>query len=138
MVRLSHFQPDVGRTGEFLALLWQGQVPKSLILHKWLYLESSPRTILLLWEGDDAAQAYVERVFGGSGVLNTQSVTDATEGLALCFDRDLDGFGRWLTERGATETEIERQLDVRRRGRDAPTPELAISAGRAWMAERED
>ncbi len=138
MVRLSHFQPDVHRTGEFLAILWQGDVPKSLILHKWLYLESSPRTILLLWEGDEDAQAYVERVFGLFGALTTQVVTDATEGLALCFNRDLDGFGRWLAERGATEAEIERQLEVRRRGRNAPTPELAISAGRAWMAERED
>jgi hypothetical protein len=137
MVRLSHFQPDIHRTGEFLAVLWQGQVPKSLILHRWLYLESSPRTILLLWDGDEDASAYVERVFGGFGVLTTQTVTDATEGLALCFARDLEGFGRWLAERGTTETEIERQLDVRRRGRDAPTPELAISAGRTWMAERE-
>ncbi len=138
MVRLSQFQPDIHRTGEFLAILWQGQVPKSLILHKWLYLESSSRTILLLWEGDDDARAYVERVFGGFGALTTQVVTDATEGLALCFDRDLDGFGRWLAERGTSATEIERQIEVRRRGRDAPTPELAISAGRAWMAERED
>jgi hypothetical protein len=138
MVRLSQLQPDPHRTGEFLATLWQGQVPKSLILHKWLYLDSSPRTILLLWEGDDDARAYVERVFGGSGALTTQVVTDATEGLALCFNRDLEGFGRWLEERGATEAEIERQLKVRRQGRDAPTPELAISAGRAWMAERQD
>jgi hypothetical protein len=133
MVRLTQFQPDTDRTGEFLAVLWQGQVPKSLILHKWLYLDSSPRTILLLWEGDDDASAYVERVFGGFGILTTQAVTDATPGLALCFDRDLNGFGRWLAERGATEAEIERQLEVRRKGREAPTPELAISAGRAWM-----
>ena len=136
MVRLSHFQPDSDRTGEFLAMLWQGQVPKTLVLHKWLYLESSPRTILLLWEGDDDAQAYVERVFGSFGTLTTQVVTDATEGLALCFDRNLDGFGRWLEGRGTTEAEIERQLEVRRLGRDAPTPELAMSAGRAWMASR--
>jgi hypothetical protein len=137
MLRLSHFQPDVDRTGEFLAVLWQGQVPKSLILHKWLYLDTSPRTILLLWEGDEDAAAHVERVFGGFGVLTSQAVTDATEGLALCFDRDLGGFGRWLAERGTAETEIKRQLEVRRQGRDAPTPELAMSAGRAWMAERE-
>jgi hypothetical protein len=138
MFRLSQLQPDLSRTGEFLATLWQGQVPKSLILHKWLYLESSPRTILLLWDGDDDARAYVERVFGGFGTFTTQVVTDATEGLALCFHRDLDGFGRWLAERGATEAEIERQLDVRRQGRDAPTPEEAILAGRAWTNERQD
>jgi hypothetical protein len=137
MIRLSHFQPDLHRTGEFLATLWQGPVPKSLILHKWLYLDTSPRTILLLWEGDEEADAYVERVFGGFGVLTSQTVTDATEGLTLCFARDLDGFGRWLAERGTAETEIKRQLAVRRQGRDAPTPELAISAGKAWMADRE-
>lgn len=138
MLRLSQFQPDIHRTGEFLAVLWQGQVPKSLTLDKWLYLESPPRTILLVWEGDDDPRAYVERVFGGFGVLTTQVVTDATEGLALCFDRVLDGFGRWLAERGTPEAEIERQLAVGGQGRDLPTPDLAISAGRAWMSDRED
>ena len=138
MVQLSHFQPDPNLTGEFLATLWQGQVPASLTLHRWLYLDTSPRTILLLWEGDDEARAYVERVFGGFGALTTEVVTDATEGLALCFRRDLEGFGRYLAARGATDTEIERQLDVRRQGAHAPTPEQALSAGRAWTAEREE
>jgi hypothetical protein len=135
-VQLSQFQPDPQRTGEFLATLWQGPVPDSLVLHQWLYLDSSPRSILLLWDGDDEARAYVERAFGGFGALTTQVVTDATEGLALCLRRDLDGFGRWLADRGTSDAEIERQLDVRRRGRDAPTPETALAAGRAWTAAR--
>ena len=132
MLYLSQLRPDVTRTGEFLAGLWQGAVPPSLTLLKWLYVEGSPRSMLLLWEGDDAAAAYVQRVFGGVGVLTTEALTDATEGLALCFARDLDGFGEWLRGRDVDESEIVHQLDVRRRGRDAPTPEAASVAGRAW------
>lgn len=134
-MQLSRFQPDTDRTGEFLADLWQGPVPATLVLHQWLYVDTSPREILLLWEGDDEARAYVERAIGGFGTLTTQLVTDATEGLALCFRRDLDGFGRWLAERGATDAEIRRQLDVRRRGLEAETPEAAVAAGRAWTGE---
>ena len=34
---------------------------------KWLYLPDEPRQMLLLWEGDDDACAYIERAFGGFG-----------------------------------------------------------------------
>jgi hypothetical protein len=132
MLHLSRVAPDVSRTGEFLASLWQGAVPASLTLHKWLYVEGSPRSVLLLWEGDDDARQYVERVFGGFGVLTTEALTDATEGLALCFARDLDGFGAWLADRDMAADEISHQLDVRRRGREAQTPEAALAEGRAW------
>jgi hypothetical protein len=136
MLQLSRLQPDVSRTGEFLAGLWQGPVPESLTLHRWLYVEGTPRAMLLLWEGDDAARAYIQRAFGAFGVLTTESLTDATEGLAICFERDLDRFGAWLADRGSSDDEIVRQLDVRRRGLEAPSVEAAVAAGRAWAAER--
>ena len=134
MLQLSRLQPDVHRTGEFLASLWQGPVPDSLILHKWLYVEGTPRAMLLLWEGDDDARADIQGAFGAFGVLTTEALTDATEGLAICFARDLDRFGTWLADRGTPADEIVRQLDVRRRGLEAPSAEAAVAAGRAWAA----
>ena len=62
-------------------------------------------------------------------------ITDSTPGLAACFDRDLDAFGEWLRVRGSDDEEIARQLDVRRRGLVAASPEAAIEAGRAWARE---
>jgi hypothetical protein len=137
LLYLTRVAPDVTRTGEFLAGLWQGPVPASLTLHKWLYVEGAPRSMLLLWEGDDDARQYVERVFGGVNTLTTEALSDATEGLALCFARDLEGFGAWLADRDVPADEISRQLDVRRRGRDAATPEAAAAAGRTWDRARE-
>jgi hypothetical protein len=132
----SRFLPDPARGGEFLASLWQGPVPATLTLHKWLYVDGSPRAVLLLWEGDAAAAAYVERAFGGFGALTTEVLTDATEGLALAFARDLDGFGAWLADRGTPADDIPVQLDVRRRGREAASQDAAAAAGRAWTAEQ--
>jgi hypothetical protein len=135
VLHLSRFQPDTARTAEFLACLWQGSVPESFALREWLYVEVSPRAMVLLWEGDDEAAAYVERNFGGFGVLTTEVVTSATPGLAACLDRDLDGFGAWLAARGSTDDEIARQLDVRRRGLEAASQAEAAAGGRAWAAE---
>jgi hypothetical protein len=138
MLHVSRFTPDPHRFGEFLACLWQGPVPADLVLHRWLYLQGQPRSMLMLWEGDGSAESYVERVFGSFGTLDTEPVTDATPGLAACFARDLEGFGQYLrSERAADETEVRVQLDVRRRGMAAPTFEAAAAAGRAWQAERD-
>ncbi len=138
MLHVSRFTPDPHRFGEFLACLWQGPVPADLVLHRWLYLQGQPRSMLMLWEGDRSAEAYVERAFGTFGALDTEPVTDATPGLAACFARDLDAFGQYLrSERGADEAAVRVQLDVRRRGLEAPTPEAAAAAGRAWQAEQD-
>ena len=132
MLALSRLQPDPTRTGEFLACLWQGPVPDSFSMLKWLYLEGEVRSMVLLWEGDETARTYVDRVFGSYGALTTEVVTDATPGLAACLSRDLDGFGSWLASRGTPPTEVDRQLDVRRRGLNSRTQAEAAAAGRAW------
>lgn len=134
MLYLSRFQPDPSRSGEFLACLWQGPVPADLTLHRWLYVGEGPKEMVLFWEGGDEAKAYVEQAFGDFGSLSTEPVTDATPGLQACLDRDLDGFGRWLSQRGTPPAQVERQLDVRRRGLQAASREEAASAGRAWTA----
>ena len=133
---LSRFMPDPTRFGEFLACLWQGDVPETLTLSRWLYLSGEPRGMVILWDGDEAAQAYVERAFGDFGELATEVVTDNTPGLAAAFDRDLDGFGEVMRSMGATQDAIDAALDLRRRGLEAPTREAALAAGRAWTAEQ--
>jgi hypothetical protein len=136
MLHVSRFTPDASRFGEFLACLWQGDVPASLVLSKWLYLSGEPRGMLIVWEGDDVARDYVERAFGGFGALETEQVTDATPGLAAALARDLEGFGRVMQEQGATRDAIEAGLDLRRRGLHASSQEAAAAAGRAWMDEQ--
>ncbi|MFI5052762.1 MAG: hypothetical protein ACHQDE_00245 [Acidimicrobiia bacterium] len=136
MFHVSRFTPDPSRFGEFLACLWQGEVPASLVLSKWLYLPGEPRAMLILWEGDAVARDYVERAFGGFGTLETDQVTDVTPGLAAALARDLDGFGRVMQAQGATPEAIDTALDVRRRGMNASTQADAAAAGRAWMAEQ--
>jgi hypothetical protein len=136
VLHMTRFTPDPTRFAEFLACLWQGPVPDDLVLHKWLYLPGEPRSMCLIWEGQVDAQAYVERAFGSFGALESDEVTDATTGLATCFDRDLEGFGDFLRSRESNEEEVAAQLDLRRRGRDAATLEDAATAGRAWQTER--
>ncbi len=137
MFYVSRFTPDQTRFAEFLTCLWQGEVPASLQLVKWLYLPGEPRAMLLLWEGHDDAFAYVARAFGNFGELDTEAVTDATPGLAAALARDLDAFGRHLHESGSTAEAIAVALDVRRRGMEASSQDAAAAAGRAWSAEQE-
>jgi hypothetical protein len=136
-VYATRFTPDQSRSAEFLACLWQGPVPESLELSKWLYLPGEPRRMLILWDGDDDARAYIERAFGSFGTLTTETVTDATPGLAAAFARDLDAFGRHLETTGSSPDAIAHALDVRRRGMEASSQEDAAAAGRAWAAEQE-
>jgi hypothetical protein len=136
VLHVSRFRPDAARFGEFLACLWQGDVPDSLVLHRWLYVEVEPREMLLYWDGDDAALAWIDQAFGGFGGLSHEVVTDGTAGLAAALERDLDAFGRWLARRGSTPAEVETQLDVRRRGLYATSQEAAAAAGRDWAADQ--
>jgi hypothetical protein len=92
--------------------------------------------MVLIWEGGEEARQWVQRCFGSFGDLQAEIVTDSTPGLAACVARDLDGFGQWLRNRGSGEEDIARQLDVRRRGFLASSPEAAIEAGRAWAREQ--
>ena len=136
MMHLSRFTPDPSRQAEFLACLWQGEVPSTLRLSKWLYLPGEPRRMMLLWEGDDHAAAYIERAFGAFGVLETEAVTDATPGLEAAFARDLDAFGAWMSERGAPTDVVAEALEIRRLGKEATTPADAAARAREWDRAR--
>jgi hypothetical protein len=134
MLHHSRFQPDPERIGEWLACLWQGPAPADLVIRQWLYLPGEPRSMIMVWDGGAEAEAFVERAFGGFGRIETQVVTDATPGMAFAIARDLEAFDAWMTERGASRAEIDRQIDLRRRGKLAPSQEAAAAAGKAWAA----
>jgi hypothetical protein len=136
MMRLCRFRPDPAVTPEFLAGLWHGDVPPDLILHEWLYVDIEPREMVLLWEGGEEAERWVDRSFAEFGTLTCEPVTNSTPGLAACLDRNLEQFGTWMRSRGSSESEIISQLDLRRRGLEARSREEAISAGRSWAKER--
>ena len=98
---LYRFQPEPGRTAEFLATLWQGPIPEDLRLHRWLYVDGEPRQMVLLWEGEEPARQWVERAFGSFGTLTAETVTDATPGLAACLKalREGDTLAVWKLDR---------------------------------------
>ncbi len=135
-LHVSRFIPDPPRMSEFLACLWQGDVPASLKLERWLYLQTEPRGMLVVWEGDDDATAYMERAFGGFGEFTTEVVVDNTPGLAAALVRDLDEFEKTLERQEIAPEQIASHLDLRRRGKEASSQEEAAAAGRAWQAEQ--
>ena len=138
MLEMTRFIPDSTRFAEFFACLWQGPLPPDLRLHQWLYLPGEPRAMLLVWEGGPDAHAFIERAFGSFGELRTETVTDATPGMAAAFARDLDAFGDFLRQStGASEAHVAAQLDLRRRGLEAPDLSAAAAAGRQWQAEQD-
>ena len=137
MLHVSRFVPDPDRFAEFIAGLWQGPMPGDLVLHRWIYLDAEPRQMLLVWEGGEGAEEHVRQRFGSFGSLTTEGATDATPGLAACFDRDLEAFGAWLrADRGAPNETVAAELDLRARGLHAPTFEDAMRAGRSWRASQ--
>jgi hypothetical protein len=134
---VSEFRPDPSRTGPWLATLWQGPSPRGITLHGWYYLDTQPRTMLVVWEAeDDGARAAIEAAFAEGGELTTTTAQDATPGLAAAFARDLDAFGAFMRARGQSEEEVAAGLDLRRRGKESATLEEARAAGAAWAAEQ--
>ena len=136
VLHVSRFVPDAPRMSEWLACLWQGDVPAGLKLERWLYLQTEPRGMLVMWEGDDEATAYMERAFGSFGEFTTEVVVDNTAGLAAALARDLDEFGATMDRQGLSPDAIASALDLRRRGKEASSQEAAAAAGRAWQSEQ--
>lgn len=136
-VFVSEFRPDPARSGPWLAALWQGPAPTGVVLRGWYYLDTQPRSMLIVWEAADAdARSAFEARFALGGELTTRSSLDATPGLAAALARDLDAFGAFMVGQGTPADEVERAVDLRRRGRDAPTLDAALAAGQAWADEQ--
>ena len=135
MLYLSRFTPESERVTDWIAALWQGPVPQSLTIRHYLYLESDGLVISLLWEGDDDAVAFMRRTFETFGEFTVESAIDNTTGLQLAMARDLETFGNRMLARGEDPAEVERALDLRRRGTLAATQDDAVAAARAWAAQ---
>ena len=135
MIYMTKFNLDTSRSSEWLAVLWQGPGPAKMKVREWLTLKDvKPHTAILIWEGDEEALAFVERVYGGFGKIETQEVTSSS-GMAAAIARDLNAYETMMNGRGGDPKEIARQVDLRRRGMDAPSPSAAIEAAHAWSAE---
>jgi len=136
MLHLSRFTPHQATFSEFIACLWQGPVPASLALQTYLYTAGQPLSMVLVWEGDDDAVAYMDRAFGGFGTWHTEVVTDQTPSMLAALGRDLDSFGNWLRVRGADDAAVDAALDLRRRGKESATQDDARAAAAAYDADR--
>jgi len=135
MLHVSRLIPDADRMAEFVAGLWQGALPDDLVLHRWIYLEASPRQMLLIWEGGDTAAAWVAERFGSFGTLTSEDATDGTGGLTACFARDLAGFGQWMRDnRGASDETVAAELELRDGGLRTGSFEDAVQSGREWRS----
>ena len=134
MIYHTTFVIDPKLVNEWLACLWQGPAPADLKVREWLTLAGEPRMAILIWEGGEEALAFVERAYGGFGQVVTRAATSST-GMASAIARDLDGYERMMKERKTDPVELARQVDLRRRGMEAPDQAAAREAARAWAAE---
>ena len=92
MIYMTKFNIDLKRANEWLAVLWQGPAPADMKVREWLtFKDFKPQTAILIWEGGPEAMAFVERVFGGFGKIETQEVTSST-GMGSAIARDLKGY----------------------------------------------
>lgn len=130
----SRFQPDPDRFNEWMACLWQGPAPADIKMRMWIRLQGEPMTMILLWEGGAEAEAFIERTFGRFGKLETSAGVEANEGMVAAFARDLPAFEQMMHKRGADPAEVARQVDLRRRGMEAPDQPSAIAAIADWPA----
>lgn len=134
MIYHSTFRIDLNRASEWLAVLWQGPAP-AIKVREWITLKDvQPHTAILIWEGDEEAKAFVDRVFGDFGELETREVTSST-GMAAAFMRDIDAYRKMMEARGTEPAKLERDVDLRARGMAAATPEAAIEAAKAWKEQ---
>jgi len=71
------------------------------------------------------------------GVLETCPAFDQTVGWQLAFAKELDSFAEWLLERrGRPREQVERMIDLRRRGMNAPNTYAARTEARRWQEEQ--
>ena len=135
MIYMTKFNIDLKRANEWLAVLWQGPAPADMKVREWLtFKDFKPQTAILIWEGGPEAMAFVERVFGGFGKIETQEVTSST-GMGSAIARDLKGYETMMNGRGVNPAEVARQVDLRKRGMEAADPAAALKAANEWKAE---
>jgi hypothetical protein len=135
MLYISIFTSDRERDPELWAVIWNGKAPPTLRLRGAYNLGDNRR--VFVWEGETAADLqYMDR-FNQIGRLETSPAFDRTDGWQCAFSQDLDRFRQALASRGTPAAAVERAIDLRRRGVEAPGIEAAKRAARAWQRGEE-
>ncbi|MGE0881478.1 MAG: hypothetical protein AB7L13_24635 [Acidimicrobiia bacterium] len=136
MLFVSRFSIAAPRYAEWLACLWQGPAPRGITLRSYFHLGGEPKRMVVIWDAaDDAAAAEMTALFAEFGEFTSDAASDTTSGLAACLARDLDAFAAVLRSRGTDEAIVQRDIDLRRRGFEAPSRQAAIDEAHRWEAE---
>lgn len=136
MLFVSILTSDRSRDPELWATVWQGGIPKGITLISAYNLANDRR--VFIWEGESARDLQFMDRFNQVGVLETCPAFDRTYGWRCAFAKDLDSFARQMREgaAGRNAEQVERAIELRRRGRNAPTPEAARAEARRWQDEQ--
>jgi hypothetical protein len=131
MLFVSIFTSDRARDPELWATIWQGAPPPSISLIGAYNLGNDRR--IFIWEGQSAIDLQFMDRFNEVGVLQTFPAFDRTAGWRFAFTKDLNGFRQYLSGR----PNVEANVDLRRRGMEAPNRRAARRAAREWNREQE-
>jgi hypothetical protein len=135
MLFVSILTSDRSRDPELWATIWQGGAPRGIKVIGAYNLGNDKR--VFIWEGDSAGDLQFMDRFNQVGVLETYPAFDRTSGWQYAFAKDLDAFAAQLRSRAGRNVEqVERAIELRRRGRQAPTPEAARAEARRWQEEQ--
>jgi hypothetical protein len=134
MLFVSILTSDRSRDPELWATIWQGESPPGITIIGAYNLANNKR--VFIWDGKSSADLQFMDRFNQVGVLETYPAFDRTVGWQLAFAKDLDAFAKQLLERaGPFRERVERMIELRRRGVNAPNPHAARAAARQWQEE---
>jgi len=135
MLFVSILTSDRSRDPELWATIWQGEAPPSIKIIGAYNLADNKR--VFIWEGESSADLQFMDRFNHIGVLETCPAFDRTTGWQLAFAKDLDAFEKQLLEgAGGNRAQVERAIDLRRRGMNAPNRYAACVEARRWQEEQ--
>ena len=132
MLFVSIFTSDRARDPELWATIWQGDPPPSINLVGGYNLGNDKR--VYIWEGETTADLQFMDRFNEVGVLETSPAFDRTNGWRMAFAKDIEGFQDFYER--SNRPNMERALDLRRRGLNAPTREAARAEALRWQEEQ--
>ena len=133
MLYVSILTSDRSRDPELWCTTWQGEVPPSITIKGAYNLANNKR--VFIWEGESVADLQFMDRFNEVGILETYPAFDRTTGWQLNFARDLDTFKQLVEGTGRNREQVERVMDLRRRGMNAPNRYAARAEARRWQEE---
>ena len=135
MLFVSILTSDRSRDPELWCTIWQGESPPGIKVIGAYNLANNKR--VFIWEGESSADLQFMDRFDHIGVLKTYPAFDRTVGWQLAFAKDLDTFEKRLLERaGRYREQVERAVELRRRGMNAPNIYAACAEARHWQEEQ--